>query len=112
MRGEAPTRAPRAHVPRHHVAVAVSAEAGNGGSRTGVSGRTERREFGAMGKGWGWAHPERTQGWPSIVANDTLWTSAPCPRSTTGSGAGFPIASRAPNTALGGAPNEKGIVNP
>jgi hypothetical protein len=66
----------------------------------------------------GWAHPERTQGWPSIVANDTLWTSAPCPRSTTGSGAGFPIASRAPNTALVvrsliyGALVEKGIVNP
>ena len=49
-----------------------------------------------MGKGWGWAHPERTQGWPSIVANDTLWTSAPCPRSTTGSGAGCPMTSRAP----------------
>ena len=30
--------------------------------------------------------PERTQGWPSIVANDTLWTSAPCPRSTSASG--------------------------
>ena len=80
-----------------------------------MRGSADERSGGILsrwGMGMGWAHPERTQGWPSIVANDTLWTSAPCPRSTTGSGAGFPIASRAPNTALGGAPNEKGIVNP
>ena len=79
-----------------------------------MRGSADERSGGILsrwGMGRGWAHPERTQGWPSIVANDTLWTS-PCPRSTTGSGAGFPIASRAPNTALGGAPNEKGIVNP